>query len=133
MRFSVWTVTNGVALDDETSAQTSFRMPAFAVAATANYEVIPTYPLTMVNGIANPAGPNPAGTVVTITASAPPPGQAFARWRLPDGVEIADPRAAQTTFVMPDAATTVTAQFQLNTPSDLVYSTEDGPGCHRPR
>jgi protein-disulfide isomerase len=50
-----------------------------------------------------------AGTVVTITANAPPLGQIFKQWT---GATVADPAAATTTLTMPAANTSVTANFK---------------------
>jgi len=64
------------------------------------------YKLTVANGAGS--GVYPVGTVVTITANAPPAGKVFSKWT---GATVAGPAAATTTLTMPAAATTVTANY----------------------
>ena len=49
-----------------------------------------------------------AGTVLTLTADAPQPGQIFSKW---SGVGVATPTSPNTTFVMPSFDTQVTATY----------------------
>ena len=64
------------------------------------------FPLTVAGGTGS--GVYPPGTVVTITASAPPAGEVFSRWT---GATVADATAARTTLTMPAAATRVKANY----------------------
>ena len=124
-RFANWTITDGVTLADPMSPETTFTMPNFNVAATANFEVIPTFAITVNGGVANPAGPNPAGEEVMLTADDPPSGQVFDSWTVPDGVEIDNVRNPMTTLVMPEMALTVAANYvDAPQPGDLVYNGE---------
>jgi hypothetical protein len=66
----------------------------------------PTYALTVVNG--SGSGSYAAGTVVSITANAPPAGQSFAGWT---GANVANANSASTMITIPAAPTTVTANF----------------------
>ncbi len=63
-----------------------------------------TYALSVVNGAGS--GNYAAGTVVTITANAPPVGQSFVNWT---GATVQNATASTTTLAMPAAATVVTA------------------------
>jgi hypothetical protein len=67
--------------------------------------------LTVVSG--SGSGTYAPGTVVTITANAPPAGQAFAMWT---GATVANATASSTTLTMPSADTTVTATYTGPTP-----------------
>jgi len=72
------------------------------------------YLLTVNNG--SNGGFYTAGTVVSIYANNPPPGQIFIGWT---GSPVANPNAASTTITMPAANTTVTANFAVPTPQLL--------------
>ena len=74
--FQNWT---GATVANATSATTTLTMPAANTAVTANYTTVTsTYTLTVVNG--TDSGSYADGTVVTITANAPPAGEAFQNW-----------------------------------------------------
>ena len=51
------------------------------------------------------------GSVVTVTASDPKPGEAFVQWAYCDGVDFADASASETSFLMPTNDVTVKAVF----------------------
>lgn len=81
------------------------------------------YTLTVVNGTVSnpsPAGTYAAGTTVTITANAPPAGQAFQSWT---GAAVANTIASTTTLTMPAANTTVTANYYTPTPVPFPVTT----------
>lgn len=102
--FSKWT---GAAVQDPNAATTTITMPAATTTVTANYIAAGnTYALNVVNG--SGSGNYTSGTVVTITANAPPAGQAFLNWT---GASVQDANAATTTLTMPAAVTTVTANY----------------------
>ncbi|MCW3097155.1 MAG: hypothetical protein JWL77_2773 [Chthonomonadaceae bacterium] len=65
-----------------------------------------THVLTVVNG--SGSGTYAPGTVVTITANAPPAGQSFAMWT---GATVANATASSTTLTMPSTDATVTATY----------------------
>ena len=71
-----------------------------------------SYALTVVNG--SGSGNYTAGTSVTITANAPPAGQAFIDWT---GAGVANATASTTTIIMPAAAATVTANYGTPPPT----------------
>jgi hypothetical protein len=64
--------------------------------------------LTVKSG--NGSGQNVAGTVVTVTADAPPPGQQFAGWS-GDTEILANPFMSTTTATMPSMDVTITATY----------------------
>lgn len=90
------------------------------VAATTPTPALP-FSLTVVNGTAS-TNPNPAassayilaGNTVTLAAAAAPPGEVFKNWS--GSVAFANASAAATTFVMPAAHTTVTANYEVLAP-----------------
>jgi hypothetical protein len=79
---------------------------AFAIAPPAPG----THVLTVVNGIGS--GAHTAGATVTLTANAAPSGKIFDRWTSSAGGTFANASAATTTFTMPAADTTVTANYK---------------------
>jgi hypothetical protein len=94
----------GATVASAASAATTLKMPAAAVTVTANFAR--TYPLTVVNGTGS--GSYVAGTVVSISANAPPSGEAFKNWT---GATVGNAQSAQTQIDMPAASTAVTANF----------------------
>ncbi len=74
------------------------------------------YPVTIINGRINGEESETveiaAGETVTITAEAEDSQQTFMGWKvIPAGVELADPTAETTTFVMPESAVEIEALF----------------------
>jgi hypothetical protein len=116
--FVNWTAPAGE-FDSPDEEETSFTMPGQAVTVTANFELIPTYELTMAaspigGGTATDetnAGPYPEGALVSIKAEANA-GYHFVNWTAPAGV-FDNPNEAETTFTMPGQAVTVTANFEV--------------------
>jgi hypothetical protein len=104
-QFQSW---SGASVANANASTTTLTMPAAATTVTAGYMAIPpaTYSLTVVNG--SGSGTYAAGTVVTITANAPPVGQQFQSWT---GASVANVNSASTTLTMPAANTTVTASY----------------------
>lgn len=103
--FVGWT---GSPVTNASAASTTITMPAAAAAVTANYGVPVMYALTVNGG--SGSGTYAAGTPVTIVAGAPPTGDVFLDWT---GTTLESPTSATTTFPMPAAPTTVTANYQL--------------------
>ena len=110
--FTIWTL-DGVMVDNKTKAEITFKMPANAVTATANYNFI-DYTVTVVGGKTDKPKAH-YGEEVTITANAPETGEKFTGWTL-DGVTVEDNTAAELTFTMPANAVTATANY-----SDVLY------------
>ena len=102
--FLNWT---GATVANPTAANTTLTMPAAATTVTANYTAATTkYTLSVNNG--SGSGSYTAGTVVTITANAPPAGSIFSAWT---GASVASSTSATTTLTMPAATTTVSATY----------------------
>jgi NOL1/NOP2/fmu family ribosome biogenesis protein len=105
--------------DNADEAETTSTMPGEAVTITANFELIPTYELTMaadpeLGGTAidvTDESPYAEGTQVSIRAEANP-GYRFVNWTsTAGGFDNAD--EAETTFTMPGEAVTITANFEV--------------------
>jgi len=111
-KFILWTTASAdVTLADANSASTTFTMPGNAVTVTANFELIPTYAVTVTNGAGG--GNYAQGATVTITANTPPIEQKFVNWTTASaGVTFTNANSASTTFTMPGNAVTVTANFE---------------------
>ncbi|MHC5067914.1 MAG: InlB B-repeat-containing protein, partial [Planctomycetota bacterium] len=78
---------------------------------TAVYVALPTYDLSVVDGVdVTAAGPYLAGATVTLLADAPAAGFAFDRWQATAG-SFADAGSMQTAFTMPAESVTVTALY----------------------
>jgi len=104
--FTDWT---GATVASSTSSSTTLVMPASSTTVKAHYAV-PTYPLSVVNG--KGSGNYAAGTVVSISANAPPTGEAFLDWT---GATVASSTSSSTTITMPAAATSVAANYYTPT------------------
>jgi len=117
-RFVKWTAAPEVVFEDAGSAETTFVMPDEEVTVTARFESIPSCTLTMASdpvegGVAsaeNGTGTYEAGAAVAIEAVAAS-GYRFVKWTAAPEVEFEDAGSAETTFVMPDEAVTITASF----------------------
>ena len=115
--FVNWTAEPAVTFDNEAAEETTFTMPAEAVAVTANFERV--YALTMVespveggNAVdVDAKGAYAAGTTVGIRAE-PAAGHEFVNWTADPAVTLADATAEETTFTMPAEAVTVIANFE---------------------
>jgi len=118
-RFVNWTAPAGV-FGNANTAETTFIMPGQAVTVTANFELIPTYELTMA---VSPLGSGAAtdmtnespyieGAMVNIKAEANV-GYHFVNWAAPAGI-FDNANEAETTFTMPGQAVTVTANFEID-------------------
>jgi hypothetical protein len=114
--FVNWTADGAVTFHDTTVEETTFIMPSQAVTITAHFGV--AYNLTMT---ADPAGTGTAidvagkgayaaGATVRIRAVANP-GYAFGNWTADAPVTFDGVTDAETTFLMPGQAVTVTAHF----------------------
>lgn len=120
--FVKWVVkAGGVTLANETSATTTFTMPANDVTIEAEFAENPveTYTLTVINGTASVAAGTPItdkiaqNTVVTVTADAPETGKVFDKWVVLEGnVTLADATKATTTFTMPASAVKIEATYK---------------------
>ena len=123
--FVKWVV-NGVTLANETSATTTFIMPANDVTIKAEFAENPveSYTLTVIKGTASVAAGTPItdkieqNTVVTVTADAPDTGKVFDKWVVLEGnVTLADAAKATTTFTMPANDVKLEATYKDAAPS----------------
>ena len=133
--FVKWVVkAGGVTLANETSATTTFTMPANDVTIEAEFAENPVeaYTLTVIKGTASVAAGTPItdkieqNTVVTVTADAPETGKVFDKWVVLEGnVTLADATKATTTFTMPASAVKLEATYKDAPPSHThSYGTE---------
>ena len=131
MYFVKWVVkAGGVTLANETSATTTFIMPANDVTIEAEIAENPveSYKLTVIKGTASVAAGTPItdkieqNTVVTVTADAPETGKVFDKWVVLEGnVTLADATKATTTFTMPGNDVKIEATYKNAPPSHSVY------------
>ena len=133
--FVKWVVkAGGVTLANETSATTTFIMPANDVTIEAEFTENPVeaYTLTVIKGTASVAAGTPItdkieqNTVVTVTADAPEAGKVFDKWVVLEGdVTLADATKATTTFTMPGNDVKIEATYKNAPPSHThSYGTE---------
>ena len=125
--FVKWVVkAGGVTLANETSATTTFTMPANDVTIEAEFAENPVeaYTLTVIKGTASVAAGTPItdkieqNTVVTVKADAPETGKVFDKWVvLEGGVTLTDATKATTTFTMPGNAVKIEATYKDAPPS----------------
>ena len=125
--FVKWVVkAGGVTLANETSATTTFIMPANDVTIEAECAENPveSYTLTVIKGTASVAAGTPItdkieqNTVVTVKADAPETGKVFDKWVvLEGGVTLTDATKATTTFTMPASAVKIEATYKDAPPS----------------
>ena len=120
--FVKWVVkAGGVTLANETSATTTFIMPANDVTIEAEFAENPVEAntLTVIKGTASVAAGTPItdkieqNTVVTVTADAPEAGKVFDKWVVLEGnVTLADATKATTTFTMPGNDVKIEATYK---------------------
>ena len=133
--FVKWVVkAGGITLANETSATTTFTMPANDVTIEAEFAETPVeaYTLTVIKGTASVAAGTPItdkieqNTVVTVTADAPEAGKVFDKWVVLEGnVTLADATKATTTFTMPGNDVKIEATYKDAPPSHThSYGTE---------
>ena len=133
--FVKWVVkAGGVTLANETSATTTFIMPANDVTIEAECAENPveSYTLTVIKGTASVAAGTPItdkieqNTVVTVKADAPETGKVFDKWVVLEGnVTLADATKATTTFTMPASAVKLEATYKDAPPAHThSYGTE---------
>lgn len=101
-------------------------MPGESVTVEATFEPLPTFAVTVVNGTANKTSAA-AGETVTITANGAPDGQQFVMWT--GAVNFSNTTATSTTFIMPEKAITVTAEYKaINDGTHAIIITSDNNG-----
>ena len=133
--FVKWVVkAGGITLANDTSATTTFIMPANDVTIEAECAENPveSYTLTVIKGTASVAAGTPItdkieqNTVVTVTADAPETGKVFDKWVVLEGnVTLADATKATTTFTMPASAVKIEATYKDAPPAHThSYGTE---------
>ena len=113
-RFAGWTI-EGISGLDTTKPSITFNMPANAVTATANYEII-TYNVSVEKGTAT-LNKAKYQENVTVTANAPEVGKEFDKWVV-TGITLSntDLTSSTLTFQMPENDVTFTATYK-----DVVY------------
>jgi len=82
-----------------------------------------TYSLSVNSGTGS--GSYSAGSVVSISANAPPAGQSFVNWT---GATVANPTSPSTTLTMPAANTSVTANYTTSSSSKYLLTVNSGFG-----
>jgi hypothetical protein len=120
--FINWTANATVTFEDDTAEETTFTMPAQAVALTAHFGV--AYSLAMTadpvdGGNATDVagkGAYAAGATVRINAE-PGAGYGFVNWTANATIPFGSATAAETTFTMPDQAVALTAHFEQVSPT----------------
>jgi uncharacterized repeat protein (TIGR02543 family) len=112
-------------------ASTTFTMGTANATVTATYkDASPTqYTLTVNSGTGS--GNYTSGTVVNISANAPPGGQVFDRWT-GNTSGIADVNSASTTLTMGSANTTVTATYKTQSPTTFTVTFNADGGTPTP-
>jgi hypothetical protein len=118
-QFAYWQ-TSVSAVANSNSATTTLIMPASNLAVTAVYVPIVYYTLTVNGGYSSSGTSVPANTLITISAGTPPAGKSFNNWT---GYAVANAYSGSTTFTMPAANVTVTANFTAatgNTPDQTI-------------
>jgi hypothetical protein len=120
--FLKWT---GATVASATSASTTLTMPAAATSVTASYAVNPSsvIPLTVNGG--SGSGSYTPGTVLTITASAPPAGLVFDQWV---GIPVKNPTSLTTTVIAPATEGTINATYRLVGTPVAVLTVVNGTG-----
>lgn len=130
--FANWTTsTTGVSLANANSASTTFVMPSSNVTVTANFSggnsgsTTGKYKVTVNYG--SGSGEYAAGATVNITANAPESSsRVFSRWTTNNsGLGFANANSVSTSFVMPAADVTVTANYKVRSDDD--DDDDDGP------
>lgn len=128
--FDKWVVVKGnVELENPLAVQTSFVMPDEDVEIEATFATL--YMLTVIDGSATVDG-EPVldvapGRTVTITADELK-DKSFSKWSTEtEGVTFADAEASITTFVMPAADVTVTAEYRMSGVENVAVDAQNGP------
>lgn len=119
--FTNWTTsTTGVTLANANSNSTTFVMPSSAVTVTANYSGGSSTKHKVTVNYGSGSGEYEAGATVNITANAPESSnRVFSRWTTSNsGLGFANANAVSTSFVMPAADVTVTANYKTRTADD---------------
>jgi len=124
-RFRQWSISPAVTYtsgSDRFASTATFTMPAGAVTATAVYDTIPTYAVTVNNGTGS--GNYEAGASVTISAAPAPSGQRFKQWNISPSVTFTSGgfTTPTATFTMPAGAVTAKAEYEVVTYAVTVNS-----------
>jgi lysophospholipase L1-like esterase len=132
MQFVRWLgINTALFLSNADSATTTITMQAAPLTITASYgQTAPTYAVTVTNG--SGSGNYPAGTVLSVTANAPPAGDNFTGWTGSTGA-LANPSFATTTLTVPAAAVSITANDAATTSTyALTVTGGTGSGTYAP-
>ena len=99
----------------------------FSEVFTVNYDApVTTYAVAVTGGTGG--GNYAEGATVSITANAPATGKVFDKWTTSDGVTFANENSANTTFVMPAKAVTVTATYKDAPVTTYAVTVNSGTG-----
>lgn len=108
--FDKWTG-NTAGLSDVNASSTTMTMPGSNASVTATYIDIPATKFTLTVNNGNGDGDYTASTVINVSANAPATGKLFDKWS-GDTAGLANINAANTTFNMPAANATITANYK---------------------
>ena len=130
MRFAGWNITppdlefTGLPgnILDASKPVCTFKMPASNVTATATYEPIPTFTVTLTNGsfLGGGTGVYEEDDTVTLLADAPPEGKQFTGWTITPNVAFLNGTTSSdylVRFTMPGDDVTAAANYE-----DILYS-----------
>ena len=109
-----------------TSASFTVSNPGSGLSNAISVSVtVPKFTLKVKSGTGS--GTYAVGKVVTIEANTPPKGDVFLDWT---GATVTNPNAAATTITMPDANTTVKANYTPSTKYNLTVNSGSGTGSY---
>ena len=121
-RFKAWSV-SGVEYDAGETVSVSADVVVIAV-----WETIPSYTVEVTNGSADCVDSAKVGATVTLTASLAPADSYFSGWTVLSGdAVLADASAITTTFVMPEGAVSVKANYTKKQVIDELHFTIPTP------
>ncbi|NMA46381.1 MAG: hypothetical protein GX945_07460, partial [Lentisphaerae bacterium] len=138
--FDGWEVEGGATVADATTEETTVTLTADGK-VTACFVEEEKYLVAVINGTlegGQSSGNYVSDVTVTIIADAAPAGKEFDKWTSTvaaddDDVTFADATAATTTFVMPENAVTVTANYRdTDTPTATLTMAKVGEGAVTP-
>ena len=120
LKFEKWTTPSvGVIFTNENESVTTFTMPENDVIVVSNYVII-EHSVTVNNGTGS--GNYAISEIVTITANTPETGMRFKNWTSENAnVFFSNANAATTSFIMPNSAVVVTANYEQDIEPPVYY------------